>query len=73
MLLFLPFLAVAVAVDVAAAAVAFPVFLALLAFAVAEDVAMAAAALPPTFSTARVWTAAALEVTVRPRSAKVCE
>jgi hypothetical protein len=64
LLLFFPFLAVAVAVVVAAAAVA---------FAVADEVATAAAAFPPTFSTTRVWTGAALDVTVRPRSAKMCQ
>lgn len=59
------------AVEVAAAAVAFPVFPALPALVVTEEVATAAAAAPPMFSTARVWTGAALDVTVRPRSAEI--
>jgi hypothetical protein len=72
LLLFFPFWAAAVVVGVeAVAAVVFPApFAALLALDVADEVATEApAALTPTFSTARVWTAAALDVTVTPRSA----
>jgi hypothetical protein len=74
LLLFLPFLAVAVvvAVDVAAAVV-LPALPALPAFTVADEVVSeATAALTPTFSTERVWTAAALEVTVTPRRTDFC-
>jgi hypothetical protein len=70
--LFFPFWAAAVVVGVeAVAAVAFPApFAALLALDVADEVATEApAALTPTFSTARVWTAAALDVTAMLRSA----
>ena len=73
LLLFFPFLAagVAVAVEAAAAtAVVLPAFPAFPAFVVADEIATeAAAALTPTFSTDRVWTAAALDVTVTPRRA----
>jgi hypothetical protein len=74
LLLFFPFLAVAVVVAVdAAAAVALPALPALPDFVVAEDVATeAAAALTPTFSTERVWIAAALDVTVMPRRTDLC-